>query len=137
MSRPPKSGLVLRGRERLKQDFTRAASLRETYPQLAELCIEFEFEDGTVRAPSPQSFRYFPAARGFFRYSCPCHSCDGEFDLSDQVAELVGVGRVQRSRQLQVFCAGQRAQENNTREACPICARIRVSAILHSKEHST
>ena len=133
MSRPPGKGVTLNNREKLKQDFTRASALRELYPQLAELRIEFEFDDGTKRTPSPQSFSYFPAARGFFRYACPCHSCTGEFDLSGYVAELADVaGRPQRSRRVQVSCTGLRAQELNAREACPICARIRFSATLHN-----
>ncbi len=133
MSRPPAKGLVLNNRDRLKQDFTRAAALRELYPQLAELRIEFEFNDGTKRTPSPQSFSYFPAARGFFRYACPCHSCSGEFDLSGYVAELADMaGRKPRSRRVAVSCKGERAQELNLREACPICAHINVSATLHS-----
>ena len=126
----------MHSRERLKLDFTRAPSLREIYPQLAELRIEFEFEDGTTRSPSPQSFSYFPAARGFFRYACPCHSCSGEFDLSGYVAEMADPAAFpSRSRRVQVTCTGQRAQELNVREACPICARIRVSAKMHSPEH--
>jgi hypothetical protein len=131
LSRPPRQGVVPNSREKLKIDFTRAAPLRDLYPQLAELRIEFEFDDGTARTPSPQSFSYFPAARGFFRYACPCHTCSGEFDLSGFVAELAGTGRKERSRRVQVSCTGQRVQELNTREACPICARIHVSAILH------
>jgi hypothetical protein len=136
VSRPPREGFVPHIRERLKLESVRAAPLRELYPQLAELRIEFEFEDGTTRVPSPQSFAYFPAARGFFRYACPCHACSGEFDLSSHVAELVGAGRRPRSRRVELTCTGQRAQEVNVREACPMCARIRVSAILHPTESS-
>ena len=135
MSRPPKAGATVNNRERLKLDFTKAAALRDIFPQLAEVRIEFDFEDGTPRAPSSQAYSYFPAARGFFRFACPCHTCSGEFDLSSQVAELAGEsGRPQRSRKVSVSCTGQRAQEINLREACPICARIRLSATLHSTE---
>jgi hypothetical protein len=134
LSRPAKPGFILQGRERLRQDSARAALLRELYPQLAELRIEIQFEDGTTRAPSAQTYSYFPAARGFFRFPCPCHSCDGEFDVSGPVAELAGAGRARRSGELQVSCKGQRMQVANTREACPICARIRVSTVLHPRE---
>ena len=138
MSRPSRQGVVLSNRERLKLDFNRAAPLREIYPQLAQVRVEFEFDDGTPRKPSPQAFSYFPAARGFFRYSCPCHTCSGEFDLSGYVAELAeNNGRSQRSRRVNVTCSGLRAQEADTRTACPICAQVRVSAILHTTEHST
>ncbi len=126
MSRPPRAGLPVNNRDKLKIDFTRAAPLRDIYPQLAEVHVEFQFEDGSERAPSPQSFSYFPAARGFFRYACPCNSCSGEFDLSAHIAELAGKsGRTKRSRNVSVTCTGQRAQEWNARKACPVNAHIR------------
>jgi hypothetical protein len=135
LSRPPRSGLPTNNRERLKLDFTRAAPLRQIYPQLAEVRVEFEFQDGTERSPSPQSFSYFPAARGFFRYACPCHSCSGEFDISGYVAELASKGdKTTRSRRVNVTCTGQRAHDLNERVACPICARIQVSAIQRTPE---
>jgi hypothetical protein len=136
LSRPARSA-PSNNREQLKLDSTRAAPLRDIYPQLAEVRVEFEFIDGTTRAPSPQSFSYFPAARGFFRYACPFHSCTGEFDLSGHVAELAGkTGRAQRTRSVNVTCTGKRAQDWNARIDCPICAQIRVSAILHTTEPS-
>jgi hypothetical protein len=129
---------VLSHRERLKLEFTRAAPLREIYPQLAEVRVEFEFDDGTPRKPSPQAFSYFPAARGFFRYACPCHTCSGEFDLSTHIAELAEqAGRTQRSRKVNFSCTGQRLQEADTNSGCPICAQVRVSATVHTKEQST
>ena len=132
MSRPARNELPTSNREKLRLDSIRAASLREIYPQLAEVRVEFEFIDGTARSPSPQSFSYFPAARGFFRYACPCHSCSGEFDLSGFVAELADkTGRTQRSRNVSISCTGIRAGE---RVECPICATVRVSAIMHTKE---
>ena len=97
--------------------------------------VEFEFQDGTTRNPSPQSFSYFPAARGFFRYSCPCHSCSGEFDLSPYIAELADkAGRKQRARSINVTCTGLRAHQPFAPSECPICARITLSATLHSPE---
>jgi hypothetical protein len=122
-------------RERLAHDFTRAMPLRDLYPQLAEVRVEFEFQDGTSRSPSPQAFSYFPAARGFFRYACPCHSCSGEFDISTYVAELAAkADRPQRHRRVTLSCAGQRALDMNGRVACPIGANVRVSATLHATE---
>ncbi|MGC4027551.1 MAG: hypothetical protein QM696_01575 [Steroidobacteraceae bacterium] len=132
MSRPARGGLPQNNRERLKQDFTRAAVLRDMYPQLAEVRIELVFQDGTTRPPSSQSFCCFPAARGFFRYACPCHSCSGEFDLSGHVAELVRkASSRERTRRENVSCTGERTQEAGARTACPIRAQVLISAILH------
>ena len=104
------------------------------YPQLAEVRVEFEFQDGTLRAPSAQAFSYFPAARGFFRYACPCHSCSGEFDISTYVAELAAKTGPQRNRNLKLTCSGQRALDINERVACPIGASVRVSATQRTPE---
>ena len=134
MSRPSRHVLPTNTRERLAYDFTRAAPLRDLYPQLAEVRVEFEFQDGTLRAPSPQAFSYYPAARGFFRYACPCHSCSGEFDISSHVAELAAKAGPQRNRRLNLTCPGQRALDINERVACPIGASVRVSATQRAPE---
>ena len=119
-------------------EFTRAALLREQYPQLAEVRVELAFADGTERNPSSQSFSYFPAARGFFRYACPCHSCNGEFDLTAHVAEVAGkAGRAPRIREVNVPCGGQRIEEANQSAQCPVCAQVRVSAILRPRDAAT
>src|SRR5690348_151337 len=113
--------LATNHREQLKLDFTRAAPLREIYPLLAEVRVEFEFSDGTTRAPSPQAYSYYPAARGFFRYACPCHTCGGEFDLSAQIAQLVDTGgSPRRSRRVEVSCTGLRVQQADSNFACPV-----------------
>ena len=132
MGRPARSEATTSNRERLRQDFVRAAPLRELYPQLAEVRVEIEFRDGASPAHSAQAFSYFPAARGFFRYACPCYSCSGEFDISGHVAELAGASaRASRTRNVNITCSGLRAHDLNERVACPVCAQVRVSAILH------
>jgi hypothetical protein len=125
------------GRERLKLEFARAAPLRELYPQLAQVRVEMEFRDDVSPAPSSQAFSYFPAARGFFRYSCPCHSCSGEFDLSTYVEELARkTGGAQRTRRVDVDCQGLRTVDSAAREDCGISAEIRVSAVLRGKDQT-
>jgi len=134
MSRPSRHMVPTNTREKIAYDFTRAAPLRDLYPQLAEVRVEFEFQDGTTRTPSPQAYSYFPAARGFFRYACPCHSCSGEFDISTYVAELAAkADKPQRKRNLNLSCAGQRAPGVPDR-TCPIGASVRVSATVRTPE---
>jgi hypothetical protein len=125
-------GIAATHREKLKLDNSRAPPLREIYPQLAELRVEFEFQDSTARPPSALAFSYFPAARGFFRYACPCHTCNGEFDLSTQVAELADIhDQPPRTKRMSLSCTGLRPVETNVRGACPIIARVRLSATPH------
>lgn len=133
MSRPPAVASSNSSRDRLRNESKQAALLRDVYPQLAELRVEFDFEDGTVRPPSLQSHFHFPAARGFFRYPCPCHSCSGEFDLSSHVAELAGsIERARLVRKITLECTGQRPLELRAREACPVRASIRISATMRT-----
>lgn len=130
MPRGPRSAAPTNSRERLRQDFTRSSTLRQIHPQLAEVRVELEFQDLEGPAPSAQAFSYFPGARGFFRYSCPCHNCSGEFDLSGHVAELAdGKAKKLRTRSVDVACDGERARAAASREACRITAHIRVSAV--------
>ncbi|MET0292709.1 MAG: hypothetical protein ABW136_10130 [Steroidobacteraceae bacterium] len=135
MSRPSRFALPTNARERLKLESTKAPALRQVHPQLAEVHVAFTFQDGTTQPPSAQSFSYFPAARGFFRYSCPCHSCDGEFDLSTLVAGLAGKSSgSERQKEVELSCSGQRAHENSERVPCPIRARINLRAVVRGKE---
>jgi hypothetical protein len=113
----------------LKQEALRASQLRDQYPRLAEVRVEFRFSDAVSPPPSAQAFSYFPAARGHFRYACPCHSCSGEFDVTAMVAELAGKSATQtRSSEVTLPCPGQRMLERNERGACPISAHVKVSA---------
>jgi hypothetical protein len=102
------------------------------YPQFAEVRIAFEFHDGGPRTPSPQSFSYFPAANGFFRYACPCHSCSGEFDLTGHVEELARkAGRAPRVRSFDLTCEGLRAEAADSKSVCPIGVRVLLTAVPH------
>jgi len=135
MTRGSRSVTSMSNRDRLRQDFTRSAPLRQIHPQLAEVRIELQFQDGAGQSPSAQAFSYFPAARGFFRYACPCHSCSGQFDLSEHVAELAGTNlKKPRTRSVDVACGGERARDAESREACQIKARVVVSAIPRAAE---
>lgn len=99
--------------------------------------MEFEFRDGTSSAPSAQAFSYFPGAKGFFRYACPCHACSGEFDLSTEIAELAaGMDGSRRSRSVNVACAGERAGNPAGLASCPVHARVRISAVAGPAEPS-
>lgn len=116
-------------RDRLKLAQKSAPTLALLYPQLAELRVEFNFEDGTDRPPSQQVFSHFPPARSLFRYPCPCHSCDGDFDLTASVADLTKKSSKARLAQdITVACPGHRPQGVLARVPCPVRATISISA---------
>jgi hypothetical protein len=132
VSRPPKAESTTPHRDRLKQELSRATPLREQYPLLAEVRVELQFDDRISPPPSSQAFSYFPAARGFFRYSCPCHSCSGDFDLTRYVEELAGKpGVKRRTRQINMMCMGSRLLDHNESSTCAIGAQVVVSVVPH------
>jgi hypothetical protein len=134
LSRPPRAEATTPLRDRLKQEALRAPALRDQYPRLAEVRVEFNFSDAISPPPSSQSFSYFPAARGHFHYACPCHSCSGEFNVTPLVADLAAKSTTQqRSSEVTMPCAGQRMLERNERGPCPISAHVRVSITPHTK----
>jgi hypothetical protein len=129
-----KAGALETRQGRRQHDFVRASLMRQLFPEVAELRIEIEFDDGSAWVPSPQSFSYFPAARGFFRFACPCHACNGEFDLTSSVSTLARARSVKpRSTRLEVTCEGQRARENES-VGCAMRARVSISAIARSPD---
>jgi hypothetical protein len=135
VSRPSPIPVASNSRERLKQEHRQAEPLAQAYPQLAQVKVEFDFDDGSALPPSQQSFSYFPAARSLFRYPCPCHACNGEFDLGEYVAELAGrAGRMAQERHMTVVCPGQRVHALHERKSCPIRAGIRISATWRPPE---
>ena len=76
-----------------QNDRLQAPAMRSRYANIAKLQIDLSFAGTSRPPPSPQSHSFFPPARAFFRFACPCSECDGEFDLSASVAELSEVKR--------------------------------------------
>jgi hypothetical protein len=79
--------------------------------------------------PSSQSHAFYPPAQAFFRFRCPCADCDGEFDLTTNVAQLAATtGRGSRTVTAQVHCAGTRARDRASGSGCPIELNYRIVA---------
>ncbi len=98
-------------RERLKIEHLRAPAVSQCFPGVQQLRIELVFSDPEASAPppSPQLHTLFIAAPAFFRFSCPCADCDGEFDLTDAVTTLVaGLERRKQRASGQQACHGVR-----------------------------
>ncbi|HWL64288.1 MAG TPA: hypothetical protein VNQ32_15940 [Steroidobacteraceae bacterium] len=135
MSRPSTRASLPDSRKLQKQELNRATPLRELFPQVSELHVELDFDDGSTLPPSQQNYSYFPGARTLFRYACPCKGCDGELGLHDYVAEVATAGaRRAQQKQVTVACPGQRLQASHERTPCPIRVRINISATLCAPE---
>jgi len=92
-------------RERQRRDRATAQVMRNAYPQFASLRLEFDFSEPETSAPAPQVLVLHPPSQAYFVFSCPYADCDGEFDLTTEVAALVtfGIGMaVERDRMLAI-----------------------------------
>jgi hypothetical protein len=124
------------GRERLMNERTRSAPLREVFPNVDQLRIELVFNDASAFTPSPQLHTLYPAASAFFRFACPCADCDGDFDLSGAVASLLeaaaaGRRRIDASSSGRMACQGVRLRDMAGQKVCPMQLTFRlVSAPL-------
>ncbi len=109
-------------RVRLLADRARATPLRDAFPELRSLRIDLRYADHTAQPLSPQVLTLYPSARAFFRFSCPCSGCDGEFDLTAAVRAFAETSRPTRSRAPQVRehvkCQGTRSRYPNLADAC-------------------
>ena len=119
------------GRERLMNERTRSAPLREVFPNVDQLRIELVFNDASAFIPSPQLHTLYPAASAFFRFACPCADCDGDFDLTDAVASLLlessaGRRRIDASSTGRMDCQGVRLRDMAGQKVCPMQLSFRL-----------
>jgi hypothetical protein len=119
------------GRERLMNERTRSAPLREVFPNVDQLRIELVFNDASAFVPSPQLHTLYPAASAFFRFACPCADCDGDFDLTDAVASLLlesaaGRRRSDVSSAGRMDCQGIRLRDMAGQKVCPMQLSFRL-----------
>jgi len=118
------------GRERLLNERTRCAPLREVFPNVDQLRIELVFNDASAFVPSPQLHTLYPAASAFFRFACPCADCDGDFDLTAAVAALLessaGRRRIDASSSGRMDCQGVRLRDMAGQKGCPMQLSFRL-----------
>jgi len=120
-------------RNDLLAERARAAAMRDLYPDVEQLKIALVFDDGSLRTPSPQSHTFFPAARAFFRFTCPCTDCDGDFDLREPVRALVtsapaGKRGTARTAKGKVRCEGIRLRDRVGSRPCDMTVDYRLAA---------
>jgi hypothetical protein len=116
------SGVALPRREQMTNDHLRSAPLRKLFPQIEQLRIELVFSDASTHMPPPSSQLHtlFPAAPAFFRFACPCADCDGDFDLTETVSNLLmSTATRKRGHSLsgQVACHGVRFRTHPVHQA--------------------
>ena len=113
-------------RDRLTIERQRAVSLSKLFPNVERLRIELVFSDPKLNTPQPstQLHTLYPAATAFFRFACPCADCDGDFDLSEAVANAIALASKAEAPALldgRCDCAGHRFPDHaEFRARCPI-----------------
>jgi len=108
-------------RDRQRIGRTGAQSLRQRYPALSSLQLDFDFSDANEFIPSPQVTVFHPPAPAYFCFACPYSDCDGEFDLTKAVDLAVSSGETQTGGQ--VRCVGTR----HGGVACTLCLEFSIS----------
>lgn len=112
--------------ERLRRDRIAAQPMRRAYPRLTQLRVNLRFEDGSGLPPAAQAHTLHPPAAAFFRYPCPYADCDGQFDLTAQVAESAGA-KTPREITRKVECQGVRMRDRLTGRRCGLTLEYTVS----------
>jgi hypothetical protein len=116
-----------RQRELRRTDRVRAQLMREAFPDLAELRVEMTFADGTATPPSAQAHAFYPGARVFFRFACPCSDCGGEFDLTSAIGAALAGGK-RAATDGRMPCEGMRRGTQAEPFPCPVSLRYRITA---------
>lgn len=100
--------------------------LRALFPQVNLLRVELDFTHESEWSPSAQVHILYPPSTASFRYPCPVAGCNGAFELSHPVAELL-----QRSKRLltdQVTCEGVRPMDRASGRLCALKMNYRIEA---------
>jgi len=108
-------------RERQHADRLATPPLRQRYPQLTSLEIDFDFSDSTGSLPSPLMTVFHPPAPAYFSFVCPYNDCDGEFKMTKLVDLAVSSREPRTSGQLS--CSGTRHRG----AACTLCLEYAIS----------
>jgi hypothetical protein len=126
--RTPSTGELRRtGRQ---VDRMRAPIMRDRYASIARLQVDLSFGASAGPAPSPQSHSFYPPARAFFRFPCPCSECDGEFDLSAGVDKLAAIRQpALRTASGRLDCEGVHYRERANASSCRLAVSWRLAIV--------
>lgn len=112
-------------RERHRRDRARTPILRARFPQLGSLRLEFDFRDEGPFTPAPQVAVLHPPAPAYFVFPCPYSDCDGEFDLTTAIENMVGADQEHCDGLLR--CAGHRRVEDIAGAPCALTLEFQVA----------
>ena len=93
-------------REKQRRQRLAAKELRQQFPKIPSLRLDFVFTDQELQSPAPQSVVLHPPARAYFVYPCPYASCTGELDLAANVDDIAEHGKAHAAGH--ATCNGER-----------------------------
>lgn len=115
--RPGRSSLEQR-RDDARRRRAAAGTFAESFPEVERLRLELNFVESEGPSPVRQLHELFPAAAAVLEFSCPHGDCDGLFDITERVANLLREGA---SAGAGVFeCRGARSAPGMTRRSCTL-----------------
>jgi hypothetical protein len=115
-------------REALRRSRATALALREAFPEVEHLRLEFVFRGPGSAIPATQSHTLYAAARAFFQFPCPYADCDGQFDLSGAVKAALVDPTHPATGELE--CSGKRAVRIGASELCRLHLNYTVTAVF-------
>ena len=115
-------------RERFRRGHATAQALREVYPAVQRLRLDFIFHGAGSTAPAMQSRTLHAAARAFFEFPCPYADCDGQFDLGTAVKAALADPTHRATGDLE--CPGKRAVRVGESDPCRLHVNYTVTADL-------
>lgn len=117
-------------RERMRRNHATALALREVFPGVQQLRLEFVFSGPSSTTPATQAHTLHAGARAFFEFPCPYADCDGQFDLSAAVKAALANRTHRATGELE--CSGKRAVRVGASELCRLHVNYTVTAAFHS-----
>jgi hypothetical protein len=116
-------------RERQRRDRALTPLIRDRYPTMDSLQIDFDFSDKEQFSPAPQVIVLHPPARAYLIFACPYGDCDGEFNLAPAVDEMVNSGESRDQGQLR--CSGRRSGSRESHSSC--CLVLEYQLKMHRR----
>src|SRR5579862_9224296 len=117
-------------RERLRRGRSTAPALREMFPAVQHLHLDFLFRGPGPSTPAMQSHTLHAAARAFFEFPCPYADCDGQFDLTSAVQAALANPTHRTTGELE--CTGKRAVGVGESEVCRLHLSYMVAATFQA-----
>ncbi len=118
--------------DRLRRDRTAALALRAAFPEVEQLRLDLRFDGAARNTPASQSHVLHPPARAFFEFPCPYADCDGQFNLTADVAAAVASTTHRIEGELE--CSGVRARDHATKQPCQLRLSYTITAAYPQDE---